>query len=313
MDACTRPSHTRRQTGKNNKFRLAAFFSCVALSLNLAAEPAFPAAQPELAPENDQTGSISPSSQHEVAVGQVPPGQEMATLSARLTDQSSSLLRNVHWLVRNAQGGVVFNSDATTAAMALQPGDYSVSMRFGAVDMEEDFSLLEGTRMDMRFVLNAGALRVLPRIKGVEAAGLATRTRIFALTGKSRGRLVDESAVPGEVINLAAGQYRIESRVGEGNAEAVMDVKVTAGVMSAVEIDHRAGLARLSYVGAPSAAVKWEIRRGEETALTGIYGLNASVTLTPGDYTAIARVGSESLTASFHIKEGEARDIMLGN
>lgn len=317
MDDCTRPSHTRRQTRKDNNLRLAAFFSCVALTLNLVApvaiSPALAAATADIAPENEQTGSISPSSQHEVGVGQVTPGQEMATLSARLTDQSSSLLKNVHWTVRNTEDAVVFDSDATTAAMALQPGDYSVSMRYGAVEMDESFSLLEGTRMDMRFVLNAGALRVLPRIKGVEAPGLATSTRIFALTGKARGHMVQESATPGEVINLAAGQYRIESRFGEGNAEAVMDVKVTAGMMSAVEIDHRAGVARLAYVGAPNAMVTWEIRRGDETELSDISGLNASVALTPGEYVAIARVGTESLTASFQIREGEARDIMLGN
>lgn len=317
MDDCTRPSHTRRQTRTNKNLRLAAFFSCVALSLTLAATlaagPALPAAQPDLAPENEQTGSISPSSQHEVAVGQVAAGQEIATLSARLTDQSSNLLKNVHWTVRNLAGDVVFNNDATTAAMALSPGDYTVEARFGAVEMNESFSLLEGTRMDMRFVLNAGALRVLPRIKGVEASGLETTTRIFSLTGKARGHMVEESATPGEVINLAAGQYRVESRFGEGNAVAVMDVKVTPGMISAVEIDHRAGVARLAYVGSPTAKVKWEIRRGDETELSDIVGLNASVALTPGDYVAIARVGSESLTASFQIKEGEARDILLGN
>lgn len=313
MDACTRPSHTRRQTRKNNNLRLAAFSLCVALSLNLATKPALTAAQSELAPENEQTGSISPSSQHEVAVGEVIAGQEMVTLSARLTDQSSALVKNLHWTVRNSGGAILFNSDATTAAMALQPGDYRVEARFGAVEMDEAFSLLEGTRMDLRFVLNAGALRVLPRIKGVETPGLDATTRIFALTGKARGRMVEQSATPGEVINLAAGQYRIESRFGEGNALAVMDVKVTPGIMSAVEIDHRAGVARLAYVGSPNAKVKWEIRKGDATELSDIVGLNASVALTPGDYVAIARVGDESLTASFQIKEGEARDIMLGN
>ena len=32
---------------------------------------------------------------------------------------------------------------------------------------------------------------------------------------------------------------------------------VNSGMMSAVEIDHAAGLARLSYVGAPDAHVSW--------------------------------------------------------
>ena len=313
MDDCTRPSHTRRQTRQGLSFRLAAFFSCVAVTCTFMGTPALPATQPDLEPENEQTGSITPSAEHEVGVAKVLPGQEMATLSARLTDQSANLLRNIHWTVKNASGDIVFDGAATTAAIALQPGYYDVEARYGAVDLDESFTLLEGTRMDMRFVLNAGALRVLPRIKGLDMPGLASSTRIYALTGKARGHMVQESAVPGEVINLAAGQYRVESRFGAGNAVAVMDVKVQPGIMSAVEIDHRAGLARLAYVGSPNTRVEWEIRRGKSTELSNIVGLNANVALLPGDYVAIARVGTERLTASFAIKEGEARDIMLGN
>lgn len=313
MDACTRPSHTRRQTRKAKSFRLAALFSCVAISLNLSAGSALPATQPELEPEQEETGSISPSAQHEVAVDKVTPGQELATLSARLTDRSANLLKTMTWKLRNAAGDVVYEQATGTASVALQPGYYSVEAHYGAVALDESFTLLEGTRMDLRFVLNAGALRILPRLKGIESPGLTSSTRIFALSGKAKGKMVDESSRPGEIISLTAGQYRVENRMLGGNAVAIMDVNVQPGIMSAVEIDHRAGLARLSYVGAPDARVNWEIRRGATTELSNITGLNASIVLKPGTYTAVARVGGESLTASFQIKEGEARDILLGN
>jgi hypothetical protein len=42
-------------------------------------------------------------------------------------------------------------------------------------------------------------------------------------------------------------------------------------------------------------------------------GLNANLLLTPGTYTARAKVGDELLSATFRIAAGEARDIMLGN
>lgn len=313
MDACTRPSHTSRQTRKAEGFRLAALLSCVALSSLIMVGPALPATQQELAPENEETASIAPSAQHEVAVEAVAPGQESATLSARLTDQSASALKGMTWKVRNAAGDMVFDSAATSASIALQPGFYTVEAHYGAVILDESFTLLEGTAMDVRFVLNAGALRILPRIKGMAPPGITSMTRIFALTGKSRGKMVQESTVPGSVINLTAGQYRIENRLTGGNAVSVIDVSVQPGIMSSVEIDHRAGLARLAYVGAPDAKVEWEIRQGDSTQLANLSGINASVALKPGSYTAIARIGGESLTASFQIKEGEARDIMLGN
>lgn len=317
MDACTRPSHTRRQTRKAKNFRLAALLPCVAITTLLAfssmSSPALSAAQADIAPENEETGSIAPSSQHEVAIESVPAGQESATLTARLTDHSSKLLKNMEWTVRNAAGDVVYDGAATSAAIALQPGYYDVEARFGGVTMQESFTLLEGTRMDMRFVLNAGGLRVLPRLKGLTTPEITSQTRIFALTGKSRGQMVEQSAVPGEVINLTAGDYRIECRLLGGNAVAVIDVKIQPGIMSAVDIDYHAGLARLAYVGAPNAKVEWEIRRGGTTELANITGLNAKVVLKPGDYTAIARVGTEKLTATFQIREGEERDILLGN
>jgi len=310
MDACTRPSHTRRQTRVANRLRLAALLCCAGLFM---AGPALPATFQDLAPENEETASVSPSAQHEIAIRQVAPGQEMATLSARLTDSSATPTKDLVWKVRNAAGDVVFDEKATTAAMALQPGYYAVEARYGGIKLEETFTILEGNSLEVRFVLNAGAVRILPRIKGLAAPDITSQTRVYALTGKAKGTLVRESDQPGEIISLTAGQYRIESRLLSGNAVSVMDVKVQPGVMSAVEIDHRAGLVRLSYVGSPDAKVEWEIKRGPAIELSHINGLNASVALRPGDYIAVARVGKERLTASFQIKEGEARDIMLGN
>jgi hypothetical protein len=188
-----------------------------------------------------------------------------------------------------------------------------VEARFGALTLQESFTLLEAQALNINFVFNAGALRVLPRLKGMAPPDITTKTRIFALTGKSKGNLVRETSEPGEVINLVAGNYRIESKLVMGNTVAVADVRVVPGLMSAIEIDHRVGLARLAYVGAPDARVEWEIKRGPITEISHFLGLNASLALLPGTYTAVARVGGESLSATFEIEEGKTRDIMLGN
>jgi hypothetical protein len=315
MDACTRPSHTGRQTKEPTRSRLAAFLWCASLILAslVLASPALPATSPDVAPENEETASISPSAEHEIAIRKVKPGFESATLVARLTDATTALAKNVSWEVRSSAGDVVFNDKRTTASMALEPGFYGVVATFGAIKLEENFTLLEGHGIEIHFVLNAGAVRILPRIKNLATTDVPSLTRVFALTGKAKGNLVKESHIPGEIISLTAGHYRIESRLSLGNALSVLDVKVRPGVISAVEIDHRVGIARLAYVGAPHAKVKWEILRGPVMELQDISGLNASITLRPGEYTAVAKVGSERLTATFQIVEGEARDIILGN
>jgi hypothetical protein len=112
---------------------------------------------------------------------------------------------------------------------------------------------------------------------------------------------------------VKAGDYRIESRFSSGNAVAVADVHVRPGILSAVEIDHAAGLARLSYVGAPGADVSWLVTNEKGEALPAIAGLSASVVLKPGAYVAKAQIGDEFLTASFDITAGQERDILLGN
>jgi hypothetical protein len=117
----------------------------------------------------------------------------------------------------------------------------------------------------------------------------------------------------GGIIRLPEGRYRVESQAAEGNALAVADVTVKAGRLSTLAITHRAGLARLAFVGSPSAEVRWDVEDAGGTLVASETGLGANLVLVPGTYTARAAVGPELLTATFAITAGKARDIMLGN
>jgi hypothetical protein len=174
-------------------------------------------------------------------------------------------------------------------------------------------TLLETNRLMVSYVLNAGGLRVLPRVKDVTLPVAQSVSRIFALGGKNNGNLVAISEIPGEVLRLPAGDYRVQSRFAAGNAAAVTDVHVKAGRLTALDIDHKAGVARLSYVGSPQSDVQWNVRNGAGVAIASANGLQADVVLIPGTYTASANVGNEVLTATFDIAQGQARDILLGN
>jgi hypothetical protein len=158
-----------------------------------------------------------------------------------------------------------------------------------------------------------GGIRILPRLKNLGPAPADAQSLVYAVSGHNKGKLITISTTPGEILRVEAGDYRIESRFAAGNAVAVADVHVKPGIMSAVEIDHAAGLARLAYVGAPDANVSWQVTDAGGEALPAIKGLSANVVLKPGSYVARAKIGSESLTANFVITEGQARDILLGN
>lgn len=240
----------------------------------------------------------------------VQPGREGLELSARLTPGGGPLQQNISWTIRDTDGVTVYSGTEGTADVSLAPGDYVVDASYGATLIEKLVSLPAATRLKINLVLDAGGLKVEPKLGKIDVPPVASRVRVFSMDGK---RLMAVSVTPGEIIRLPEGTYRVESQVSTGNVKAVADVHVTAGRAATIRIAHKAGLARLAFVGAPNAAVRWDIEDQSGSPIATRGGINANVTLLPGTYTARAAVGAELLTATFNIAAGEVRDIMLGN
>ncbi|MCA3555826.1 hypothetical protein [Aestuariivirga sp.] len=247
---------------------------------------------------------------HGIAIQLVQPGREGLELSARLTADGGPLQQNISWTIRGPDGGTVYSGADGTADVSLAPGDYVVDASYGATLVEKRVSIPPATRLKLSLLLDAGGLKVEPMLGNIAVPPVASRVRVFSMDGR---RLVAVSVTPGEIIRLPRGTYRVESRVSTGNAKAVADVHVAAGRVATVKIAHKAGLARLAFVGAPDAVVSWEIEDQSGEAIAARSGIRANVTLLPGTYTARAEVGAELLTATFNIAAGEARDILLGN
>lgn len=249
---------------------------------------------------------------HPVAIEVVAPGREGLELTARLSEDSAVLTRGIDWKISRADGQTVFTSESGSVDLSLAPGDYRVDAVYGAAKIAQTVSLPPGTRLMVSFILQAGVLRIESGLGQTDFAAARPKVRVFALDAPERGRLVSSGPAEG-MLRLPEGHYRVESRAAAGNALAVTDVEVKAGRTSTVSITHKAGLARLSFVGSPEARVQWEIEDRSGARIARQDGLAANVLLVPGLYTARASVGSEMLTATFRIAAGEARDIMLGN
>ncbi|MGB8315326.1 MAG: hypothetical protein WCE69_12665 [Aestuariivirga sp.] len=309
-DLSTRALQIRRQKSATSAALLTAvlFLTQISWSEALAAPVATEESALAVAVPRFQTQVA-----HDIAIEIVKPGNEGVELTARLSDSGGLIERDISWVLKDSLGAVVYDMSIELANVTLPPGDYAVEAHYGSANFVQSFTLLEANRLIVSFVLDVGGIRVLPRLKGLGLAPSQSQSLIYALSGPDKGKLITISKTPGEVLRVKAGDYRIESRFEVGNAVAVTDVHVNAGLMSAVEIDHNAGLARLSYVGAPDAAVTWLVvnDRGEE--LAPIDGLSANVVLKPGAYVARAQIGTEWLTANFDIAAGQERDILLGN
>jgi hypothetical protein len=307
MDVSTRPSNKHRQGSAHMRRALAVF-----LLLPIVCMPVPAAPRAELA-DQETTQSIANNATHEVAITVVDPGKESISLAARLTNASVGVARDVAWQVRNETGELILDITANELSSPLPPGEYVIEAEYGAVAVRETVRLLEGNSIQVSFVLNAGGLRVLPTLKNLSSETLPQKTLVYALTGIEKGKLVAYSSQPGELLKLPSGLYRVESRIGIGNATAVADVRVRPGKMSAIEITHNVGLARFNYVGAPDAVVKWDIRPIDGQKLVSLDGISHQIPLKPGTYLAEAHVNDEILTAKFKIEPGVQRDIMLGN
>jgi hypothetical protein len=303
----TRPSYKHRQQRSFMSCALAVAFFASTISQGYTAAPVFDEEPGET------TKSIANDKSHEVSISMVDPGEESLALSARLTTMSLHVARDVAWQVRNDAGELVLNATANELQSPLPPGEYVVEAQYGAVSLRETVRLVPGNSVTVSFVLNAGGLRVLSSLKGLDTAGISSKTLVYALAGIDQGKLVAHSEQAGELIKLPAGQYRVETRMGEGNATAVTDVRVRPGKMSAIEVNHQAGLARLNFVGAPDAKVTWDVRPIDGVKIASFAGLTHTFTLKPGTYLAEAHVNGEILTAKFQIEAGVQRDIMLGN
>ncbi len=314
-DDSTRAAQHRHRGGGLRAAGRVAVFICAAAAC-LATGKAFSAPPAGVEISSLPAGNELPARRaivRDIAIETVAAGKEGFELTARLSEDGELIGGPIGWTLRLASGEPVFAGEAPDANIVTAPGDYTVDIRYGAVRLSQTMSLAPGTRLIASFVLDAGGIRILPRVQGHGLPAATPISYIYSRDGDSAGQLVAKSSEPGEILRVPAGRYRVESRFATGNTMALADIEVKPGLMSAVEIDHAAGLARLAFVGSPAADVYWRVSDDRGAIMAPIRGLNADVVLRPGSYSATAEIGGEILTARFSIAAGELRDIILGN
>ena len=249
----------------------------------------------------------------EVRIELTRPGNEALALNARLSEKGGVINWPISWQVKAYGGETLFSRDAETASLPAEPGDYVVEASYGAVKLERRLTLLAGQRLAVTFVLNAGGLRILPKLKQLGLPAARPFTSVYKSSGVDGGTLVAITEEPGEILRLGAGSYRIESRFQPGNAEAMTEVMVKAGLLSAVELDMTAGIARLDASGTGEHDIYWIITDAKGKALPGIPGPTADVVLKPGRYGLSTRIDGVEKTSAFTIEPGRVSAIIQSN
>jgi hypothetical protein len=279
------------------------------------ADAVMAAPQPVASPEI--TGSLPlPEAPYDQRAFITRSGTEGFELAARLQERGGIITKPVSWrvfriLTEPGGGDLVYQGTTPVADFVALPGDYRIDVEYGFAHYSRVITLDPERRQSIAFNLNVGGLRVLSRLAADVPVAFATSHRIFALSGTSRAHLVAEDAVPGDLLRLPAGRYRIESRLEPGNAVARAEVEVKPGMLSAVEIDHKAGIASFAIANDAKQARAWHILSPSGQIAATLDGSSPAVVLAPGTYWVQAAAGANTITRSFTVAAGKHVQVTL--
>ena len=255
-----------------------------------------------------RTGPAGAAIPHEIHIVPAEPRSESLELSARLAEDGGVIQRPIVWRVRRLDGEVVFAGRLAVVTIAAEPGDYVIEAGYGSVHVAQAVALLKGEQVAVSLVLNVGGIRILSRLSGLELPAVRPLNTVYATSGRDDGKLVAISEEPGEILRLPAGNYRIESRFASGNAIATADVSVKPGLLSSIEIDHRAGVAHLSAGSEATERISWTVRddKGRDLPVRG----TSEIVLVPGRYVGHIKMGNQSRIVSFTVAAGKQIEIV---
>ena len=265
------------------------------------------------------TGSINNATQpYELQIRRTRPGSEGLELAARLVADGGYINRPISWTVRektpgiDTPGDIVYTASAPLADMVIAPGLYQIEAHYGHALTRQTVEVLPGTRISITLILNVGGIRALTRVAGVDTGHLygASHT-IIALDARKGEETIATSVAQGQIVRLPAGRYRIESRFASGNTVAVSEITVKPGILTSMEIDHKAALARLTLGPAVTGPVNWSIRSLEEDWHKDGTARKIDIVLSPGRYEFSATVNGQQLSRTLYLQPGKATIVVL--
>lgn len=189
---------------------------------------------------------------------------------------------------------------------------------YGAIKAAKVIVVQPQQKVDVTFILNAGALKVMPALAFLDPPeGIGAKHWVFEAATDERGnrRLFAETDRPGEVIRLNSGTYHLVSRFGGANAVVEADVTVKPGMLTEVEINHKAGIVHLGFsrhdTDGPPKTVQWQLSDASGTIVMRADGARVSQILAPGAYIAEVDYGGKKFKAEFEVDIGETREVNI--
>ncbi len=206
----------------------------------------------------------------------------------------------------------IWRSAASPATVALPAGSYHAVARRGGAEKRERFTIKSGLVEKRTLALDTGRIEVATKVVG---SGMDSpdpvSTRLERLDGD---KAVAVSSEQPAVFELPAGRYRVDSRIGSGNAAASREIELKAGGREPVTLELTAGHLRLRLLdgsGQPLTDVAWDIRDGTGRAVWSASQTEARPLLLAGRYTVRAEARDRRAEEPVEVRPGETRSVDL--
>lgn len=206
----------------------------------------------------------------------------------------------------------VARSAASEAEFKLPAGTYHLVARKGAAEVRELIPLGAGDDVNRILDLKLARVSLSARLPGEAPPAVEKATwRVFQLAGGSDTAVARSIRLEPE-LQLPAGRYRIEVRLGRLNAVASREVELTEASEQFLVLDPQAARLqlRLSHGGLPLGGdVFWEVRDSSGQVVWRTMEAEPREFLAAGRYTIRAETRERRLEQTVDLSPGEARTV----
>ncbi len=251
----------------------------------------------------------------------VPAGKVALGLSARFGKQDPPIRGGLVWRVFAAKadaGGkyrLVKEEKAASPLMVLPAGAYIVHVDFGLATAVRPVTL-RGATVHEVFELPAGALRMQGQVGDVKIPASHISFDVFKGSQFETGgdhRPIAQHVLTGQLVVVPEGVYHIVSHYGDANSVVRSDIRVQAGKLTDITINHRAAAITLKLVtqkgGEALANTAWSVLTPGGDVIKESIGAFPRVILATGEYRAIARNEGKLYQHDFKVTAGVDGDV----
>jgi hypothetical protein len=250
----------------------------------------------------------------------IPAGQAQLSLSARFGKDQAIIGGGLEWRVYAAKADVggrfklIKQDKSATPSFVLPAGNYIVHVDFGLATAVKPVTL-RGQALHEEFDLPAGGLRIEGHVGNTRIPANQISFDVYKGSQFETGdrRPIAEHVQTGAVLVVPEGTYYIVSNYGDANATVRSDIRVQAGKLTDITVNHRAAAITLKLVaergGEALANTAWSVLTPGGDVIKESIGAFPRVILAEGEYRAIARNEGKAFEREFKVVPGVDGDV----